>query len=388
MNCKEYLTKDILPFWLKNGIDEEYGGILTQLERDGTVYGTEKSVWFQGRALWTFSKSYNYVDKNPEYLRAAKKIYEFLPKCTDTDGRMFFTVTREGEGIQKRRYYFSETFAAIGCAQYFKASGDACAWEMAKKYYDTAKRCYDDPTLNTPKTMLKAKAHSPVMIMIATSRSMAECAPTDAEKELYSANARHFTEEFLDGGFISDEVGAVLETVGERGEFLDTPVGRHVNPGHGLETAWFLMVEGLLEKNERALMAAKKIIDITMPKGVDPVHGGIISFRDALGKPSTALEWDMKLWWPQNEAIIANRMAYEIFGEEKYKADYLSILEYTQKHFADPECGEWYGYLHYDNTVSTNLKGNIFKGPFHLPRMLMVLDAIERGDFLSFFGKV
>ncbi len=63
-----------------------------------------------------FSKAYNYVEKNPEYLSAAKKIYEFIPACTDTDGRMFFTVTREGEEIQKRRYYFSETFAAIGCA--------------------------------------------------------------------------------------------------------------------------------------------------------------------------------------------------------------------------------------------------------------------------------
>ena len=112
----------------------------------------------------------------------------------------------------------------------------------------------------------------------------------------------------------------------------------------------------------------------------------LISFRDALGKPSTALEWDMKLWWPQNEAVIANRMAYEIFGEQKYKDDCDSLLEYSFKHFADPECGEWYGYLHYDNTVSNTLKGNIFKGPFHLPRMLMVLNAFEEGDFIKFFG--
>ena len=86
MNYKEYLTNNVLPFWIKNGIDEQHGGIFTQLERDGTVFGTEKSVWFQGRALWVFSKAYNYVDKNPEYLRAAKKIYEFIPKCTDIDG--------------------------------------------------------------------------------------------------------------------------------------------------------------------------------------------------------------------------------------------------------------------------------------------------------------
>ncbi|MBQ8657829.1 MAG: AGE family epimerase/isomerase [Clostridia bacterium] len=385
INFKDYLTKDILPFWLNNAIDEENGGIFTQLERNGTVYGTEKSVWFQGRALWVFSKAYNYIEKNDAYLYAAKKIYEFLPQCTDTDGRMFFTVAKEGAPIQKRRYYFSETFAAIGCAQYFKATGDMSAWDNAKKYYFTAKNCYDNPSLNPPKLHIKAKAHSPVMIMIATSRSMAECAPTVEEKAQFCAYARKFTEEFLNGGFISEEVNAVLETVGVDGSFINTPLGRTVNPGHGLETAWFLIVEGLLENNEKALYAGKKIIDITMPIGLDTNNGGIISFTDALGKPPTALEWNMKLWWPQNEAIIANRMAYEIFKEEKYKLNYESILTYAFKSFADPEHGEWFGYLNYDSSVSTTLKGNIFKGPFHLPRMLMILSMFENGDFLRFF---
>ena len=258
INFKEYLTNDVLSFWLKNAIDEECGGIFTQLERDGTVYGTEKSVWFQGRALWVFSKAYNYIEKNEAYLRAAEKIFGFLPKCTDKDGRMFFTVTREGAPIQKRRYYFSETFAAIGCAQYFKASGNERAWALAETYYAMAKACYDNPALNAPKLTVKAKAHSPVMIMIATSRSMAECAPTTESREKYAAFARLFTEEFLSGGFISEELGAVLETVAPDGSFMDTPMGRQVNPGHGLETAWFLMVEGLLEKMRRHYLRAKK----------------------------------------------------------------------------------------------------------------------------------
>jgi len=385
INFKEYLINDILPFWLKHAIDEQNGGIYTQLEKDGTVYGTDKSVWFQGRALWVFSKAYNYIDKNEAYLHAAKKLYEFLPKCTDDDGRMFFIVTEQGSHIQKRRYYFSETFAAIGCAQYFKATGDESVWLNAKKYYFIAKQCYDNPSLNKPKFNIEAKAHSPVMIMIATSRSMAECAPTMEEKEEFSSYARKFTEEFLNGGFISNEVNAVLESVGVNGEFLNTPQGRKVNPGHALETAWFLMVEGLLEKEEKYLQEGKKIVDITMPIGLDNKYGGIISFVDVLGKPATELEWNMKLWWPQCEAIIANKMAYEVFGEEKYKSAYENLLTYAFKHFADSESGEWFGYLNYDSTVSSTLKGNIFKGPFHLPRMLMILYMIEQGDFLGFF---
>ena len=382
MDYKKYLTENVLPFWLDNAIDEQCGGIFTCLDEQGNIYGEEKSVWFQGRALWTFSKAYNYIEKNERYLNAAKKIYDFLPKCVDTDGRMFFTVTREGKPIQKRRYYFSETFAAIGCAQYYKATGDKSAWERAEKFFDTAKQCYDNPSLNPAKLNVSMKSLSPVMIMMATARSMAECADNP---EKYVLLANEYAKEVLTGGYINTDIPALLEHVATDGSFCDTPMGRTVNPGHSLETAWFLMVEGLLTKNKDILFTAKQIIDFTMPLGLDEKHGGIIAFCDALGKPATALEWDMKLWWPQNEAIIATRMAYEIFGDEKYNEWYKMLSVYAFSKFADNKNGEWYGYLHYDSTVSTTLKGNIFKGPFHLPRMLMILDYIENGNMIDFF---
>ncbi len=382
MNYKAYLTQNVLPFWLDHAIDTEHGGIFTCLDRKGEVYGTDKSVWFQGRALWSFSKACRRAGNDPKYLDAAKCIYDFLDRCVDSDGRMFFTVTREGKEIQKRRYYFSETFAAIGCAEYYKATGDVGAWANAQRYFDVARRCFEHPELNPPKLKTSMKSLSPVMIMMATARSMAACAP---DGEAYERLAASYLDEVLHGGFLSDDVPALLEHVSAGGSFCDTPTGRTVNPGHSLETAWFLLVEGLLSHNDEALAAAKRIIDITMPLGLDRKHGGIIAFCDVKGLPAQALEWDMKLWWPQNEAIIANRMAYEVFGEQQYREQYESLVDYAFDRFADKEYGEWYGYLHYDSTVANELKGNIFKGPFHLPRMLMILDAIDRGDMLGMF---
>ena len=181
------------------------------------------------------------------------------------------------------------------------------------------------------------------------------------------------------------EIPALLEHVSADGKFCDTPTGRTVNPGHSLETAWFVMVEGLLQKNDEALATAKQIIDFTLPFGWDKKHGGIIAFCDALGKPPVALEWDMKLWWPQNEAIIATAMAYEVFGDESYRELCESFCAYAFDKFADREYGEWYGYLHYDSTPANYLKGNIFKGPFHLPRMLMLMEKIQQKDMMGYF---
>jgi isoleucyl-tRNA synthetase len=137
------------------------------------------------------------------------------------------------------------------------------------------------------------------------------------------------------------------------------------------------------EVNEAYIDTALEIIEKTTKIGFDKTHGGIIAFTDCKGYPPVALEWDMKLWWPQCEAMIAFRMAAELTGEEKYKKEYESLLEYTEKNFVDTECGEWYGYLHYDNTPSTTLKGNIFKGPFHVPRFYMIMAMMDEGRYFG-----
>jgi len=371
---RKYLLENVLPFWLDNAIDDEFGGILTCLDREGKIYGYEKSVWFQGRALYIFSSAYNYVEKNDKFLNAAKKIYDFLPLCGDETGRMYFTVTREGKEIQKRRYYFSETFAAIGCAEYYLATGDEEAKEKAEMYFDIAYDIYSGKVKTEPKfnpDNAPYKALSPAMIMLSTSQVLRKLNKEKYDK-IAKETVKEIKEHWTDKG--------LLENVSTEGEFSDTPTGRIVNPGHSLEAAWFLMAEGIYQNDDELKKFGKDIIDISMKLGLS--DGGIIAFCDCLGQPASALEWDMKLWWPQCEAIIANRLCYEIFKEEKYLEDYNKLKDYAFEKFADKECGEWYGYLHYDNTVANTLKGNIFKGPFHLPRMLMIIDKIENGEDL------
>ena len=383
MNYKKDLTENILPFWIEGGVDYKNGGIYTSLDRAGNIYGTDKSVWFQGRALWSFSKAYNAIEKREEYLKTAENIYNFLATCTDTDGRMYFTVTEDGRGLQKRRYYFSETFAAIGCAEYYKACGKREVLESAERYFAVAYDCFTGKIKNTPKINpenMRAKALSPVMIMLATAQVMRSI-PEVSEK--YDRIVQECLSEILDGGYLTER--ALLESVSDKGEFMNTPNGRIVNPGHSMEAAWFILSEAIYSKNARAAEVAKKIIDITLPLGLDKKHGGILSFCDIDGKPPVQLEWDMKLWWPQCETLIALRLAYLHFGEEKYKTAFDELLKYTEEHFVDKENQEWYGYLHYDNSVSTTLKGNIFKGPFHIPRFYMIMDVMDRtGGILEF----
>src|SRR5665648_1166545 len=122
---REGLLNNIIPFWINHSVDREYGGFMFCLNRDGSVIDTDKGVWQTGRFTWMLATLYNEVEPREEWLELAKHGADFLTAhCFDNDGRMFFQVSREGNPIRKRRYVFSESFAAIAYAGLFKATGD------------------------------------------------------------------------------------------------------------------------------------------------------------------------------------------------------------------------------------------------------------------------
>ena len=146
--------------------------------------------------------------------------------------------------------------------------------------------------------------------------------------------------------------------------------GRRITPGHAMESAAFVLHEAIARADDSLIPPALKMIDYSLAWGWDEDYGGLLYFVDAEGKPPTRLEWDMKLWWPHAEALYALLLAYHVSGDAQYAAWFERMHEWTFAHFPDPEYGGWYGYLRRDGSVSTPLKGGMWKGFFHTPRAL------------------
>jgi len=173
------------------------------------------------------------------------------------------------------------------------------------------------------------------------------------------------------------ELAMVLEAVGPNGELIDTLEGRTVLPGHAIEAAWFILYEAIHRDNDRRLRnIGLTILDWMWKAGWDKSYGGLLYFVDAKGLSCSEYYHDMKFWWPHNETIIASLLAYQITGDAKYNKMHDTVHEWTYAHFPDPEYGEWFGYLHRDGSVSTHLKGNQWKGAFHVPRMQLLASKI------------
>ena len=107
-------------------------------------------------------------------------------------------------------------------------------------------------------------------------------------------------------------------------------------------------------------------------RGWDKKYGGLYYFRDVYNRPVQEYWHDMKFWWPHNEAIIATLLAWTLTKNEKYLKMHSLVHNWAYKHFEDQEHGEWFGYVHRDGRLSSQIKGNLWKGPFHLPRMQLV----------------
>ena len=381
MNIKEYikqwaesyktdLTENIMPFWMEHGWDKVNGGVYTCLDRDGSLIDTTKSVWFQGRFAFICAYAYNNVEKNPMWLEAAKSTLDFIEShCFDENGRMYFSVTAEGKPLRMRRYVFSETFAAIAMSEYALATGEQKYAERALQIFKDTQRFLTTPGILAPKfeESVQLQSHSIIMILINVGSCIRKVINDPKLTEQIDESIAK-----LKKYFIHPEFKCLLETVGKNGEFVDTCMGRTINPGHCIETSWFIMEEAKQRGWDKEITdMALQIFDWSWDWGWDKQYGGIINFRDCRNLPSQDYSQDMKFWWPQTETIIASLYAYLATGDDEYIYKHQRISEWTYAHFPDAEFGEWYGYLHRDGTVAQPAKGNLFKGPFHIPRMMI-----------------
>ncbi|MBR1705812.1 MAG: AGE family epimerase/isomerase [Bacteroidales bacterium] len=361
------IITDILPFWLENGLDKVHGGIYTCLDREGGLMDSTKSVWFQGRFGYVASLASLQLGPD-DYLEAARSAIDFLEAhCFDTDGHMYFAVTADGRPVQKRRYVFSECFAAIAMAEYGLAAGEPAYADKAVSLFKRILWMLSEPGFLPPKFEFEARGHSITMMLINVANVLRQV----SDDPVLDAQIDKSIHE-LHTWFMKPEFETILEMVGPDGEFIDTLAGRTINPGHCMETGWFIL--DIAKSRGWAPDLVKMgttIIDWAWKWGWDEPYGGMINFRDCRNFPPQDYSQDMKFWWPQCETILAALHAFEATGDAKYLDMHRKAFDYAFQAFPDVQYGEWYGYLHRDGTPAQTAKGNLFKGPFHIPRMML-----------------
>ena len=366
---KSELLDKVVPFWLEKSQDKEYGGYFTCLDRDGSVFDTDKFIWLQGREVWMFATLYNKVEKRKEWLDCAIQGAEFLKKYGH-DGQLnwYFALDREGHPLVEPYNIFSYTFAVIAFGQLSIATGNQEYADIAKRTFDIVLSKVDNPKGKWNKAAPGARALKSFALPMILCNVALEIEPL-LEPEFLRKTIDTCVHEVMDV-FYRPELGLIVEHLSMDGELVDCFDGRLLNPGHAIEAMWFIMDLGKRLGRQDLIDKAVQIALNEAEYGWDKQYGGIFYFMDRLGRPCQQLEWDQKLWWVHIETLITMLKGYQLTGNAKCLEWFERVHDYVWKHFTDAEYPEWYGYLNRRGEVLLPLKGGKWKGCFHVPRGL------------------
>ncbi|MCP3966348.1 MAG: AGE family epimerase/isomerase [Lentisphaerae bacterium] len=364
------LYKSVIPFWENHCVDHENGGYFTSLDQKGVVYDTMKYMWMQWRIVYTFA-TIGRLHNKTKWIDIASRGYDFLTRHGKSDdGSYYFALNRQGVPAMAPASIYTDCFAAMGAAAMFAATGKSeCKIEAEASMRNYLRRI-PDPKGRWNKAlsgMPQRKSFGHYMMLTNLGSVMRE----NLNPDEFDVDARE-TLNIVTSDFWNKEIGIFFENINPDGNFdLESCEGRTLNPGHALESLWFLLQ--LLEKE----LSDGEIVNIcdyiykTYQFGLDREYGGIYYFMDALGKPHIELQWDMKLWWVHCEALIAAVYAWNFTGEERFARMFKELDDWTWSHFPDSENGEWFGYLNRRGEPTHTLKGGKWKTCYHLPRCLM-----------------
>ena len=377
MDYKKYLTDEILAHYLDLQTDKECGGILNFFNPDCTLKSEEKDVWFQGRAMWSYSMTYRLVEKRQEYLDICDHIFDFIKNIELVGGKMPYWVSRDGKTMTRSQgdNFYTECFCAMGCAQYYRVSGREDVKAFAEKMFDIMYDGYFKAAKEG-----RVGEHGVRTFVFGLHMAMLAGAQFVRNAGIRVEKANALADACLDGMMnephIDDERKMVIEELAAPGEFLPMEKN-HTCPGHVYEAAWFVLCEGEYRNDEKIKNFGRKLLDYAMPEGFEKIEKLIPTFLRP-DEPFNFEKTKTTLHWPAQEAIIAYRVAYHMFGEEKYKELSEMIEEEAFRYFADREQGRWY--INIDRGLppvsERKDKSGHIEGPFHLERMLLGLAVL------------
>lgn len=373
LKYQKNLMESVVPFWEEHSEDEVLGGYFSCLDRDGKVFDTDKFVWMQGRELWTLSRLYNRYGndaKRDRWLELARSGAKFLRAHGQAaGGDWYFALDRQGRPLVEPYNIFSDYFITAGLGEYYRASGEEWAKDLACATFTRIRERKERPKGVWTKQI---GMNRPLMAMgipmmdAWMARELRGIVPAAELAGLGSKAEKQVLDLHVDR-----ERKAVFERVLPDGTHPDCMDGRLLNPGHALEVLWFLMVLADERGDRSRIEEIAELMLWTADRGWDEKYGGFLYYVDYEGLPTEKLEADMKLWWVHAEALCAFLLAYKLTGRKEHETWFRRVDEYTFSHFPDPDFGEWFGYLNRQGEPALQLKGGKWKGFFHIPRALM-----------------
>lgn len=406
---KRQVEEDLLPFW-NRALDDQHGGIYTCFNNSGDeLVSTDKYTWSQGRFLWLWSKIAGMISENKlqdeeaDYLDHLSKTALFLEEHVFLEnGNCAFILTEKGkkkESIPGKGFdtsLYADCFVALGLGKFAALLNDKERFQKALQLYFRIRERIEEGNIRTEPYPIPQgyRAHSIPMIMLNVAQELAEAGRQldhPKKEELYNHSVSYM-KDIMDSFYREQDHRIVEMLPDDASSEGETLLYRHVNPGHTIESMWFVIHTAQQAGYSGYLNTAVKAIEEAINVGWDSGYGGLLRFTDKKGgepkgrKQSTSYEqliadtWDMKLWWPHSEALYATLLSFVITGDKKMLRQHEMMRDYIFATFPNPDktIGEWIQIRDRKGKPVDKVAALPVKDPFHILRnMLLIIELLE-----------
>jgi N-acylglucosamine 2-epimerase len=368
---KKTLYEEIVPFWLKYAVDKQYGGLQTCIADNGVIVSTDKFIWSQLRALWSFSSLYKNIDQRQAWLDVAHGIFDFVKKHgINGNGDWLYQVSREGNDLAGPISIFSDGFAIYGLAEYYSVTGDEEAKKLA---YQTIEHTLFK--LETLKQFPVAPDKHPENTRLHAIPMIFSWVFEESGRIFADDHIRHkgyvLACEIMDR-FLQKDNKLILEYLDNDFQKIDSPMGRAVLPGHAIESLWFMIHLFERRNDAKRVQEAFDSIKAHMDIGWDYHYDGLFLGIDSEQKnPLFIRHADRKIWWPHTEALYGLLLARERTGASWAKEWFDAVFRYSFSHYPVRGYGEWTQNLTREGKREDIVVALPVKDPYHLIRSII-----------------
>lgn len=398
-----YLTTKLLPFWLENASDHEYGGFLTYFDRNGKPTGeTTKTLLCQERMVYTLSHAHRCGYGGGRCLDLARKGLQFMVETywDREHGGWFWIADRQGRILDDSKIMYGQNFGIYAPAEFALAGGGDLGREYALKtfeaiqvgatdtlhggYYEMLHRDWspkpggsyggDRKSLDIHMHMMEALTNlydlTRKPLHERRLRDVITLLLTRMLHPVHGCGIAQFALDFtpLEAIMFRNVWGSDRDNEGAPRPLNNTSFG------HNVELAWLLKwaVEVLGDPLEPYLPAIRKIHEHTEKFGIDHQYGGVY-VEGPMDGPARDLQ---KEFWQQAETLVGMLDACLLFGERKYWDAFDLTWKFLWNHGINHDVGEWYALLDRDGTVLWDYLGHAWKISYHTVRS--VIESIRR----------
>ena len=366
-DLRQHLLTQVLPFWERHSVDNDYGGFITHLDRSGTITDyTEKFLVMQTRMTYSFAAGAQ-LGGPREWLNFAEQGAVFLLqhfRDREHDG-WYWSTTRQGAPRQLAKRTYGHAFAAYALAEYARIAGHRRAlaaaihtWGLISTHlWDTQHQgvieACDQTWNQTDRSHTMGTHLHTLEALLALHEASGE--------ERFWPHVRTICD-LICGQMVEPKHRCGLEKFHPDWTHNADLSRNLVDYGHNCEAAWLLLRAHGREHNPTYRDTARSFLDYVLHYGLDTTHGGVFS-HGPLGQPASVRE---KVWWVQTEAIVAFLLAYIILQESRYLDAFRSVVDFSLHHLHDADHGEWYASTYEDGTPRDTRKGFEWKAAYHV----------------------